>query len=143
PLRPAEPVEGAPRALILPSTPAQLLEQPPLLGGQACRRDDDHAHEFVAPAAPLEPREPLPPQPEHRVALDARGHLQATPPVEGRDLDLRAERRLGDGDRQVDEHGVAVPDEPSCGATRMTTYKSPGGAPAPPARPRPGTRSRT
>ena len=64
-------------------------------------------------------------------------------PVQGRHLDLRAERRLGERDRHG--HGQVVPwtgRRPGAGVTCTRTYRSPAGPPRSPGAPLPVSRIR-
>ena len=76
---------------------------------------------------------PLPAHAERLAARRARGHLQGDRAVQRGHLDVRAERRLRIGDRQVDGQVVALAAEQRRAARPCTrTYRSPG---CPPRRP--------
>ena len=66
---------------------------------------------LVAPAPAVEDGNALAPQPEHGAGLGALGDGVFHPAVDGGDLQLRAQHRLGEGDGGLAEHGGALPAE--------------------------------
>src|SRR5262245_12466797 len=83
----------------------ELLEQLALLVGQLLRHRDAHPDLVVAAAVAAQVRHPALLESDHAPALGTGRNLDPGCPVDGRHLDLVAERGLGDVDRQV-EHDV-------------------------------------
>src|SRR5581483_9366947 len=86
----------------------QPLQQPPLLVREVGRRHDVQAHLQVAAARGAQVGNPLAAQAHRPAALRAGGDTEPRRLVERGDLDLGAERRLRDVDRQVEEQVVAL-----------------------------------
>ena len=97
-----------------------------------------HRDQHVAVPALL--RRALAAHPERLAVRRAGGHLQRHRAVQRGDLDVRAQRRLRIGDRQLDGQVVALAAEHRHAvATRTRTYRSPGCPPAGPGSPRPAS----
>src|SRR5207249_8036216 len=101
---PAEPIFGRWRRLDL----RQLLEQSPLLRRELRGRPDVHPYVQVAAATFAEPRQSLSLHAVHGSRLRPRLQLERGGAVRRRDLDVGAERRLGEREREVVDQVIAV-----------------------------------
>src|SRR6266852_3407503 len=86
----------------------QRLQGRPLLGRELRRRPHVHAHVQIALPPLTDARQPLGAQPIDRAGLRARLHLERRGAVGGRYVQLRAERGLRKGERQVVNQVVAM-----------------------------------
>src|SRR5207253_689272 len=89
------------RVGVLAGEGGELLEQLTLLLGQLLRHLDGHAHVLIAALVAVEVRDALSAQPEHLAALRAGRDLHLHLPIERRHVDGRAQRRLGEADRDL------------------------------------------
>src|SRR6185503_5871169 len=89
------------RVNVLARERRELLEQLSLSRRQLLRRLDDDAHELVAGAVAVQIRHAAAAQTEHLARLCPGRYLHLEAAVERRDLDLGAERGLGDADRHL------------------------------------------
>src|SRR5688572_16300969 len=87
------------------------LEQRALLLREVARGDDVQGHEEVTSPPPLQMWHSLPSQTEDRARLRPGFDPEPLRPVEGLDLDLSAERGLGDRDVEHAVQVLALPDE--------------------------------
>src|SRR5690606_13012920 len=86
----------------------ELLQNLALLGAEALRDLDVHAHELVALGTSAQRRHALAAQAEGGAALSAGGNLERAFAKEGRHLDAAAEGGEGELDRDLAEEVVAV-----------------------------------
>src|SRR5690606_37419426 len=95
------------RALELREPPEQGL----LFSRQLGRRPYHDADDLVAPAAAVQPRQPPPAHAQHPAGLRAGRDLEPRCPLHRRHLDLGAERRLAERDRERVVEVGAIADE--------------------------------
>src|SRR5690606_7280405 len=86
-------------------------EQPFLLAGQAGGDPDPHADDQIAPATALQPREAAATQAQQVSGLRAGRHPDPGGAVHRRDLELRAEGGLREGQVELVDQVGAVADE--------------------------------
>src|SRR5436190_20277309 len=87
-------------AEILPALEApELLEQPPRTIAPGVGRRDSSLDVVIAARRAAQGRGPFAAQPESLACLGARGDAHASPPVDRRDFEARAESRFGHRDR--------------------------------------------
>src|SRR5437016_8286782 len=80
------------------------------------RGNDAHPYQLVSAAVSLEPREPFPSKAERGVGLDPRRNPKAGRALHRGHLDLGAERGIREGDGQLEDEVIPVPDEPMVGS---------------------------
>src|SRR2546422_4401526 len=92
----------------------ELLEESLLFGCETRGGPDPDPHVQVAPPALTQPRQPLAPHAVHRAGLRSGLDLEqhGPPPVRRGDLHVAAQRRLAEGDREVEHQVVAMALDP-------------------------------
>src|SRR2546426_2252682 len=89
---------------------SELLQESLLFRCETRGGPDPHTHVQVAPPALTQPGQALAPHAVHRAGLRSGPDLEhhGSPPVRRGDLDVAAQRRLAEGDREVEHEVVAM-----------------------------------